>query len=299
MCFEIYGFINCLCTYLSHIYKWNFGKDDYLYFLADKMILVTEKKKKKENYEENPWRFQPFIIGNEILQEDSLFEQFCAFLEKNCKIMVHKKKKLSLLKEVGNQLNYYILPVDEFYLDKSSFFKKKHNQHFLLIKKVYKNYVVYFDSEIMGEQVVNMKMLRKAINSKILSEYGYIVSVEHAKRMELEKCMTKKIYDIPYIEETFYARIDSESFLFYIEALRLSIVFQIIPYLIMLIECCECDGGNLLYLYQQLAQYLLICKLKKKVDRNEVIIQIKKINAEGESLKQRSKGYPKTIGHRK
>lgn len=90
---NIGGFINCLCTYLTIVYREYFKTDEYLEFLIDKKIILQGFKVAKNIKQENPWVYQPYIIGN--IEEEkvyqSMFEQYADFLKEITWLYVKKR----------------------------------------------------------------------------------------------------------------------------------------------------------------------------------------------------------------
>ena len=130
---NIEGFINCVCTYLSIVYKECSGKDDYLDFLTDKILIEKEISIKETIVKDNPWNYQPFIIGNNIYTKQNMVEQYIKYLHEHTTLKIYWREKEDVIPILHNKDKIIIVPVDEFYVSHSKFYKKKHNNHFLML----------------------------------------------------------------------------------------------------------------------------------------------------------------------
>lgn len=248
--------------------------------MKDKLILENAKKISPEIILENPWNYQPYIIGNQIITINSIFKQYIAFVHENFGIVVSEEKSDNILEQIKDD-NYYIVAVDELYLKNSKFYKIMHNKHFILIKKVEETKVCYVDSETMCKYVVGKEELEDAVYKNEMDDRTYVIDMHQSFEREFKNQKVEYSSRLPYLETELYTNLgQDEAVLFYLEAIRLSITFQIQPYLRMKIKYCGYRGERLYVLYEQLIKYMLMCRMKKSFNKEIMFNHMHKINLE-------------------
>lgn len=140
--------INCIGSYfynlVNSITNNQYGYLTLFYLTRGELLFqnldIYEVKKK---YMDNPWGYQPVSIYDENRDPLVIKEDFFSFLDNKLNIKVasiqtenNQEFNESLVKAEKTGF-YNIVSVDEFFIPASKvYYKKKHNKHFLLLKKV-------------------------------------------------------------------------------------------------------------------------------------------------------------------
>ncbi len=167
--------LNCVGSYfytiLEHLNKEGEANGALLFFARGYLRyreISSDEVKKKANA--NPWGYQPVGIetsGGELLEVD---DEFFAYMERDYYLKIERKDAetgslIDLLRTADNNTSFLIFTVDEYYLEKSDFYAKMHNKHFLLVKNTdYENEMLeVIDSERNFTYSVPFSEMSKAV----------------------------------------------------------------------------------------------------------------------------------------
>ena len=225
--------------------------------------------------QENPWVYQPYIIGN--IEEEkvyqSMFEQYADFLKERNNLVICEEKEYRLYEE--KKYMHYIISVDEFYVPESKFYLRKHNQHFILIDQIRGQNIRYVDSETTRSHKIELTDLQFAMYSKDIVHCVYSINLKMIRENNRKQISNREVM-FPNLDICFYRSISNEELLFYVEALRLCINFQLKPYALMGIKYCGYNEDIYMVL-EQLSRYLMLCRIKGNVNSHVFIEQIERL----------------------
>lgn len=246
---EVLGFINCIHTYIAILLQEKIKTDDYLLFLTDKKLITQSIHDQKVN----PWITQPVYIGQADSFEKNMFSEYIDFLRTHFGFYVYcfDKKKLianDLLKLFMEFNEYkFIIPVDEYYIVGSKYYKKMHNPHTLLVKEVFRESIICFDIENRKLLNINKEMILKSVFSNyaaqkiiVCDDRNVLIKQEILYRTRQKKNVGNKID----FQELILSCNNLESQKQRYESIRLSLIFQIEPFINML-KMCITEENNI------------------------------------------------------
>ncbi len=176
--------LNCIGSYFYHLVNYITENNEgylVLYYLATGKLMYHKLNltNVKEKYKDNPWGYQPIGIWNEDLTPLLIDAKFFSFMQSKLNICVEQfetkeKEELRNRLLIAQDNGFYtIVSVDEFYLAESRrFFEKKHNKHFLLLRKsnLKDKTVEVIDSEKNIPYSIHYNELEDAVCKSIFSK---------------------------------------------------------------------------------------------------------------------------------
>lgn len=307
-------FINCLGSYFYSIFEAINNQNDkniLLYYLSSGSLRFNKISLKhvKEKYGNNSWGYQPIDIKDNQNNRLEINESFFRYIKEKHNITVDEvdlnygEDLFEVMKKIDS-VHFLICCVDEYYVSTSNeFYMRQHNKHFLLVRNAWVklNQIELIDSEKNKSIFLSYSELEQATyHSAFKQKKCYLVNCQSYENSinpqeMLNNFLTYGLsndYLIRLIDEIKENKeIIEEGDGYFFEGYYYNIQSKIYPYFSMLNKLLIDNGfglykqGNDLRLrWQDLRDFMLFKKVRKKYSIDSVVRKLERILAEENNL---------------